>query len=293
VRYLVAFISKSLFQASLVAGLFGALSIAIVPISIVSAGVVAFVAMRRGFNNGFTVAFSATVIVVVLGVFIESRPGLSWPVVFFLYPPVLLGAWVLKETQSQGLLVLSAGVISTLFVLGMYLVSDDVTTFWQNWLSVAVSGVEGATVKGFELDGTLPLMNGIITTVYTLSLVISLFIGRYLQSLAYNPGGFNEEFYALKIPFLALTTIIALIALSAAANQQMMMDLLMVFSAVFFFQGLAVLHGVVHKRKMGIGWLLPPYAGVLLVPRFIIVGLAILGVLDVLVDFRSRSNDGR
>jgi hypothetical protein len=58
---------------------------------------------------------------------------------------------------------------------------------------------------------------------------------------------------------------------------------------MYFFQGLAVLHGIVAKRNLGAMWVLPPYLALPFAPQYVLMGLAVLGAIDGLVDFRART----
>jgi|GEM_PF-4951022 len=49
------------------------------------------------------------------------------------------------------------------------------------------------------------------------------------------------------------------------------------------------MHALTAMRRFGWGGLAPIYAALLFFPQYVLVGLAILGALDGIVDFRTRS----
>ncbi|HYE37863.1 hypothetical protein [Methylocaldum sp.] len=288
-RDFAAFIMRSRLHAIAIVGLFGILSLKAVPFALLSAAVLGLVALRKGWLEGVAVTAGAAVMVGAGVYLMELRPGLNFPVVFALWLPLLICAEVLRRTESQGLALLTVGLTVGLFVLGMHLVTGDVVEFWQSWLRRAVAAVPGATVQGFERDGTLRLMNGLIAVLYGLSLMFSLLCARWFQSLVYNPGGFGPEFQRLRLPRLVLPVVVAAIWAAGAVNQVLLADLLMIAVMIYFFVGLAVLHGLVAMRRSHWIWAAPPYVALVFVPQYALVGLALVGALDALIDFRTRA----
>jgi len=288
-RDFAAFIMRSRLHAIAIAGLFGILSLKVLPFGLLSTAVLGLVALRKGWLEGTVAAAGAALIVGAGWYVMELRPGLNFPVVFALWLPLLICAEVLRRTESQGLALLMVGLTVGLFVLGMHWVTGDVVAFWQSWLRRAVAAVPGATVQGFERDGTLRLMNGLIAVLYGLALMFSLLCARWLQSLAYNPGGFGPEFQRLRLPRLALPAVVGAIWAAGAVSPILVADLLMVAVMIYFFVGLAVVHALVAIRNLHWAWSAPPYVALIFAPQFAVVGLALVGAFDALIDFRTRA----
>jgi hypothetical protein len=287
-REFAAFLLRSPVYAILVAGLFGIVALKVPPFGLPSAAVVGLYSLRKGWPHGLFVALGAGLLVGAGWYAFGSRPGLDFPLVFALWPPVLLAAEVLRRTESQGLVLLTVGLAVIAFVLGMHLVTGDVAAFWHAWLKRAVAGVPGATVRGFEENNTLRLMNGFLAVLYGLSLMASLLFARWLQSLAYNPGGFGAEFRRLRLPRLALPVAVAAIWLAGTWSQVLVADLFMIAMMLYFFVGLAVIHGVIAVRGMPWGWVVPVYIALVYLPQYTLSGLALLGAVDVFVNFRAQ-----
>lgn len=287
-RDFAAFIMRSRLHAIAIAGLFGVLSLKVLPFALLSAAALGLVALRKGWLDGAVVAIGAAVVVGAGFFLMELRPGLNFPVVFALWLPLLICAEVLRRTESQGLALLVVGLTVGLFVLGMHVVTGDVVAFWQSWLRRAVAAVPGATVQGFERDGTLRLMNGLIAVLYGIGLMFSLLCARWLQSLVYNPGGFGPEFQRLRLPRLALPVVVGAIWASGTVSQILVADLLMVAVMIYFFAGLAIVHALVAFRRLHWTWSAPPYVALIFAPQYAVVGLALVGAFDALIDFRTR-----
>lgn len=264
----------------------------VLPLGLLSAAALGLVALRKGWLEGVVIAAGAAAVVWVGWSMMEHRPGLDFPVVFAVWLPLLVCAESLRRTESQGLALIVTGVIVSGFVLGMHWVTGDVVAFWQSWLKRAVAAVPGATVQGFERDGTLRLMNGLVAVLYGFAMMFSLLCARWLQSLVYNPGGFGREFQRLRLPRLALPVIVGAIWASGSVSQTLVADLLMVAIMMYFFVGLAVVHGLVTIRRLHWGWSAPPYVALAFAPQYALVGLALVGAADALIDFRARARKG-
>jgi hypothetical protein len=287
-REVAAFLMRSLWIAGLAAGFFGILALRLPPFAILSSAVVALVALRRGWVFGLTVALLAGLLVGTAWLLLPARAGLAFPLVFALWPPLLAATETLRRTESQGFALLVVGLTVVGYVVAMHLVVGDVVAFWHDWLKRAVAAVPGATVKGFEENNTIRLMNGFLGVLYGLSLMVALLFGRWLQSLLYNPGGFGPEFQRLKLPRLVLPAAVAVVWAAGGWNPVVVADLFMAGILLYFFVGLAVLHGVIAARGMPVGWVVPVYIALLYFPEMVLAALALVGALDTFVNFRAQ-----
>lgn len=291
-RDFVEFAMRSRFHAMTLAGIFGALSLSFLPLSFLSAACVALVALRRGSWEGVIAVTGAAGFVAIGWFFVQLRPGLGFPIVLAIWPTVLLAAAILRRTESQGTALLFVGSLCAVFVVVMHLLTADVVAFWLSWLQRAASGVPGATMEGFERDGTLRLMNGLIALMFGASSMSSLLLARWWQSSLYNPDGFAPEFRRLRLPRRVLVVVLAALWVGYYARPGLVMDLFLVSVMMYFFVGLAVVHGVVAMRRLPWSWTLPPYIVIALMPQHALIGLALCGAMDAFIDFRGRSRRG-
>jgi hypothetical protein len=287
-RDVAVFLMGRLWIAGLAAGFFGILALGLAPFAILSSAVVALVALRRGWLYGLIVALFAGLLVGAAWWALEARPGLAFPLVFALWPPLLAATETLRRTESQGLALLVVGLTVVGYVVAMHLVVGDVVAFWHEWLKRAVAAVPGATVKGFEENNTIRLMNGFLGVLYGLSLMVALLFGRWLQSLVYNPGGFGPEFRRMRLPRLVLPVAVAVVWAAGWWNPILVADLFMAGILMYFFVGLAVIHGVIAVRGLSSGWAVPVYIALVYFPEVVLAGLALVGALDAFVNFRAQ-----
>lgn len=291
-KALAAWLMGKRWTAVFAATVLGVLGLKLPPFAIFSGAVVSLVALRRGIGAGLTVVALAALPIGAAWVWLDSRPGLVFPLAFALWPPLLLASAVLRRSESQGLALLVIGFTVMAYALIMHLFTGDVVGFWQEWLQRAVRAVPGADLRGFEEEGTLRLLNGFLGYLYGLSLMLALLFARWLQSLLYHPGGFAVEFHRLQLPRPVLPLLIAAIWLSGRFNLILASDWFIAAMLIYSWNGLAVIHGLVTIRRSSLGWVVPVYLALIYLPAMAVPGLALLGAVDTLVDFRNQNPRG-
>lgn len=288
-RDFATFILRSHLHAIGVAGFFGMVSLHVLPFAILSTAALALMVLRHGAWHGGVVMLGAGLPVMAAWLGSELKPGLDYPLVFALWVPVFFAAIGMRRGLGQGVTLMMLTVYCLLCVLLMHLITGDVVAFWLNWLGRAIAAVPGARIQGFERDGTLRLMNGLLAVLYLSGLVFSLWTGRWLQSLLHGSDGFGQEFRALHIPRWFMVVSVIAVGVARYWLYPLMLDWLMLLGASYTVAGLALLHALVARHRLNPHWLLPPYMALLILPQQIIPGLALMGVIDSLVDVRRRT----
>lgn len=283
------FIVQRSYVAMLIAGVIGGLSQLILPFSIISSAIVSLYILRKGEQSGFWVLLVTAVIIYVLSFFIQGRPGLEFPVALILLVPVYVSSTVLRTSESQGLAIVAVGVCAAISAIGIQLYSGDAVGWWAEWLQTVVQGVKGATLEGFEANGTSQIMNGLIALLLGMASIISLLLARWIQAALYHPGGFKAEFQLIVIPRKILYASIVLISVFALLSKNLMYDMAIIASMMYFFQGLAIFHYTTEKKGYSSAYLLPPYILLFFIPQFAVVGLACVGVTDAFLNYRQLS----
>jgi hypothetical protein len=291
VNKLITTLTQSKLLAILVVSLTNIIAFFAPFFALLSGSVIGLIALRKG-TNQVMIVFAISAIPATILIQEElGRPAIALPLLLFLSLPVILIALLLNKTQSQGVAILTAAVVSALFVITLRLVFQDIDLFWTEWLGKTVKYVKGATVNGFTREGSLQFVTGLAASMVTLCMVLTTLISRWLQSLAYNPGGFSKEFHSLRIPkattWITLTILTAYISFTYGKGN-LLSDLLMIAAIIYSFQGLATLHGATQTIELPRMWLVITYLSLFLLPRFSIALLALIGLADSHFDFRSR-----
>jgi len=129
------------------------------------------------------------------------------------------------------------------------------------------------------IAGMLGLMNAI-------GCVLCLLLGRWWQSVLYNPGGFRQEFHSIRFSPAASSALVVLTLLISTYGLEYR-PWAVLFAVPLSIAGVSFIHARVAHRKQGPGWLTVFYMlwAVLDPVKLIVVGIAIA---DSWVDFRSR-----
>jgi hypothetical protein len=269
-RGLAEFVMTGRKQAILAAVL-----LALVPlVNLLSPVVVGLVLLRKGLREASLVLIWAIL------------PLAAWAMLGDIVPLImLLGitglAWLLRRTESWEFTLLAAIVIGVCVEVYLRLnpaVLDVVFEQLQLYL-------ESNNVQGPQVEELRAVMTSVIGAVYMFLAVVLLMLARWMQAALYNPGGFRQEFHSLRIEHKVA---LILIGLMLMANFQVLLPQTWVLYMVLplLFSGVALVHGLVAKKKLSTMWLVVFYT-VLMFP--IVAQLTVLTALvDSWYDFRSR-----
>jgi len=264
--------------------------------------VVALVTLRMGPKQGLTVLLIALIATVSVGQLLgldDTRALDLWSSVY-IWVMIWLGAGVLHQTRSLALMLEVVGLIAILTILAFFVLVDDPIQVclqllqpMSEVLSRPDSGLSPAEVTTFT-NSVAKYMIGGFAAFTVISAVISLFIARSWQAKLFNPGGFKQEFIALRIGrqagLLAIAIMLALM-LSETIWQQTSLVLVNFSFIVVFLSvvvGLAIVHGLVAQRDNKGYWLVWVYALLIMLSTIIAPLLMTLALSDIWVDYRAR-----
>ncbi|MFW5824346.1 MAG: hypothetical protein ACOCVV_05230 [Marinobacter sp.] len=266
------------------AGTVAVLATAIPYLSWIGAAVVGLVILRLGTAQGLTIALWALL------------PALGWawvasdPTVISVLLLVFLMAAVLRRTVSweKSLLAGSAlglviGLLIPVLFAGML---REVTEAFLDVYQWAYP--EMAEQLGDELEPALRgMVEGLMPGSYLSLAVAVTMLSRYWQAALYNPGGFRREFHDFRLTrgVAALCVLLLLVAPVVGINPLL---LGWVAGLPLLVAGIALVHGVVGRKRASNLWLVVFYA-LLVVQGFTIsLLLMLLAIVDSWLDFRGR-----
>ncbi len=132
-----------------------------------------------------------------------------------------------------------------------------------------------------------PVLSGLIAALLQIISVLGLILGRYWQALLYNPGGFGREFRSVRIPAGPAMLLLACMVVGPNFGPQMAL-LAPICSVPLVFAGLALIHGLVARKRLATFWLVGLYVVLLIFMQLIYPLLVVLAIVDGLIDFRGR-----
>lgn len=284
-------VARNIWVTGALAGLFAVFALRLPPFAILSSALVVMLTLREGWLKGVWVMLTGGLIVATAWFWKGSpMPGLAFPLVCAFWPPLLVMAALLRRSRtSLGHCLLVTGIVMVAFVLLMHTLTGDVVGFWQEWLRRTLAAIPVAPkLKQVPETDTIHLINGFVGLIYGVSLFLSLLLGRWLHCLAEQSRDFGEEFRRLTVPIWILPLAVALIWAAGLWDPVLLTDLLMVAILIYFFVGLAVIHGVIAVRGLPPVWLLPLYLMITFFPPEALATLALIGAIDPFIHFRDQ-----
>jgi hypothetical protein len=134
-----------------------------------------------------------------------------------------------------------------------------------------------------------PVLTGLMAALLQIVSLLCLMLGRYWQSVLYNPGGFGLEFRALRLPPALAFGLLAVLLLAPNLGLELAM-LTPLCSVPLAFAGVALLHGLAAAGRLARFWLVGLYVSMLLFMQLVYPLLVALAIVDSLMDFRGRQS---
>lgn len=118
------------------------------------------------------------------------------------------------------------------------------------------------------------------------SAMVSVFIARSLQARLFNPGGFRQEFHGMRLtPLLGALCVTPLLLIQMWPASEPVAGL---FLLPVLMAGVALVHGIVGRKKLGAPPLVIMYLGLALIAPVVTPVLLIAALADSFFDFRNR-----
>lgn len=274
----------------LVASTLAMLSLIMTPLSVLSSGAVALVTLRRGAYEGLIILASSSLAAGILATLIQVSYQFILIYVLFLWLPIWLIAIVLREGRHISLAVEIAVLIGVVGVVAYYLFNSDPAMMWAQVLPKMVPANSPVEDVKRIIGLIAPYMTGIAAAGAVFSMLLGLFLGRWWQSLLYNPGGFRQEFLSLRtesrLAMISLA-IIGIAMLSSGAVSQIAWNTAIIMFVLYTFIGIAVLHAVFSGMKIGQYAVAMFYITMFLIP-YSMIPVALVGFGDTWLDLRKR-----
>jgi len=276
-RGLAEFVMSGRKQAILAVVLLGLIPM----VNLLSPVVVGLVLLRKGAQEaGIILAWA------VLPIGAWAMAGNVPPLILLIGISGLAG--ILRKTESWEFTLLAAIVIGVAVETYLRLqpaVLDVV--FQQLELYLETNNLQGLQVggEGAQLEVLRETFTSFLGAIYMFLAILLLMLARWMQASLFNPGGFQQEFHALRIEQKVALILLGLMLL--ASFQVLIPQTWMLYLILpLLFSGMALIHAFAAKKKLSSLWLAALYA-VLMLP--VVVNLVVLlALVDSWYDFRKR-----
>lgn len=249
-----------------------------------SAAVVALVTLRKGFQQG-TVVFFWTTLPAMVWLWSVQDPGpLIVLAMSFLMAGILRVTISWQTTLVAGALVgILLGWVAPLLMPEVIQTLNELTDqFFRELAKQSEQEYTDELKAGFESL----MVAGFVSSFYGVA-IGSLCLARSWQAKLYNPGGWQEEFFQIRIQSKLLIAALLLLIVTPALGMNASVVMLTTGVALFF-GGIALVHGLVARKNMTKQWLVGFYLSIVLLFPTVMILVVIAAVLDSLIDFRSR-----
>ena len=280
-RRLAEFIMRGRMQAIVVVALASALPM----MFWLGAAAASLVLLRRGLNDALSVIVWALLPAAVWVYFGDPRPILG-------ILGALIIAYILRATASWSKALLASLLVGVVFawVLGIVFAQpladlaaelNEIVAKMLTELYEQLSAEEQLQLQSL----IVPVLTGLMAAVLQVLCVLSVLLARYWQAALYNPGGFGHEFKRLRLHALIVFPLVFGMLFAPSLGIQAAI-LTPVCSVPLVFTGLAVVHGLVAKYRLGNFWLIGLYVGMVLFTQLTYPLLVVLAIVDSVFDFR-------
>ena len=294
-RALAAWIMARRINSLVATSGFAAMSFALPPLLLISLASLGLVTLRKGAREGLLVTAGCAALFVTMALVTTQSVRADLIVLVILWLMAWLVALVYRTMSTPAWMINSVGLIGMVGVIGFYLLVPDPAAFWLVLLEQHIKPVfveQQLRANNEELDLLLGMLAGVMTggvaALVSIVLILSLLLARWWQAILYNPGGFRQEFYTLRLGKGTAVVLIALLLISLIGKFAIATDMATVIWLLYFFQGMAVIHGLIGVTGLSIGWLVSLYLLLIIMPNYASPVISGLGLVDTWFDFRRR-----
>lgn len=209
--------------------------------------------------------------------------------------PAVLLALTAQATRSLNLTMQVSALVAAAAVLGFHVVVDDMLTFWQPVMTFMVDWARQSGLD--EQVAMIEAQPAVVAHTLTIVLVLSswsmyalylLFGVRYATAGPEETGKFSRfcdlNFGRVIAMLVALASVLAF-----ASGMAWLQSVAIVLFAIFWLQGLAVVHWMFVDGELPLFVVIVTYVLMLFLHVFLFLALALVGYTDAWFRFRRRA----
>ena len=261
---------------------------------VISGTVMSLLVLRQGAPQAALHGVIAVALLLVISLILGVPASQVLANAAVIWVPVMLLAALLRSRRSLTLALQVAALIALLVTLAFYLLFGDPATYWSDVLvNVAAAFRDmGLQQHADTLLAQREVVAAQMTTLVVLatwSLYVTVLLLGYaiFRMLADKPAEFGRfcdlNFGKVLALTMAITSVLAVLTGSV-----WLQNLAFVAFALFWLQGLAIIHWLHAERGLPILAVILVYALLPLLNALLIMALAVLGYIDAWFEFRRR-----
>lgn len=263
-------------------------------VQVVSGIILVLLVLKQGARVAVLEALAAGAFLAIVGLIVGAPFAQVVVSMATTWLPALLLAVALQTTRSLTLTLQLSIIVAVVAIAGFYLVVTDVVDFWQPVLTkmAEVSRDMGLNQQAELLAAQPELIAGQMTmlvvfsswTMYAGSCLLGYGMYRLLPAETEYFGRFQDLNFGRVIALMmALASLIAVFS-----GTVWLQNTAFVLFAVFWVQGLALLHWLHGEGHLPVVIVIAAYATLPVLHVFVVITLAVLGYTDAWFDYRRR-----
>jgi hypothetical protein len=253
---------------------------------LISPAAVALVALRQSIADTVLVVLWALLPLLIILYVRDVNSMMVWASIISV-GVVLVGARALKSSTSWSQTLVVIVIASTVMALSL-----------KSMMGVELEAMRAALLEMFEkiaeqqgqtidLVPTDLFLTGLIAWAVALTAMAALILARWWQATLYNPGGFRDEFHALRLtPVLGIFLMVGVVACYALSSDYFAWGNLL--GLPLLISGIAMVHHTVAFTGLGHHWLVFFYGALIFLAGPLSTVLVGLGFVDSMMDLRAR-----
>jgi len=288
------YILSGRFQAIVATALSALVSMLMLPFAyLISGSVIALITLRKGAAIGLQTLCASLLVLTAFFMLADLPAQLSIAYAAVIWLPVWIASTALRLSERQGILICTVALLVISLIVAAYVTIGDVTNWWQQWFDLMLEkAVPLERIDQYKdvLKVGATMINSLMATALMMNIIMATFCGRWWQSRLFNPGAFQKEFYALRLPtaILPLSGIIMLLVFTLAEPwQSMLRDSTVILMFMYVIQGISSVHRNVDELKLSTAWIVSMYCLLVLIPQMGLL-IACLGMTDVYISWRRK-----
>jgi hypothetical protein len=256
--------------------------------------IVVLLVLAQGVRMAVIQALIAGAFLAVLGLFWGYSLGATLTGMLLVWAPLVFLAMLLLTTRSLALTLQVSVLLMAVVVVGFYLTVSDPVAFWQPIMDKAIelwrqsNMQEQAELMAAQPEAVAELATVVAAwsgwTVYVVSLLWGYWLYSQLPGETRSFGRFQDLNFGRVI---AMTLVLAIV-LGVAFGANWLLNIALVLFAVFWLQGLAILHFVHGQGYLPVFGLIAAYALLPFLHVVLVMSLAFAGYTDAWFGFRKR-----
>lgn len=293
-RALAGLVMRGWIHAGIAVTVITILSWLVPPLTILAAAALALPTLRVGARHGAWILGLALTLVAMIRFGPEADMAIAVGSTALVYGPTWLAAVALRESGSLVGALVAIAALGVVMVVGTYLAIPDPSALWSKGLRMIAESAPAGTPPSDTLFAAIEpfsrYLTGAFATGIGLSVTLGLLLARSWQAMLFFPGGFKQEFQALRMPHAPAYFAALMVGLNGVLDSEWAeITANSCFPAIvpFVVCGFAVLHSLFNRGAQAQFWLIGLYVLVVVFPSTLLF-ILLIGWSDAWANWRVK-----